>query len=287
MTFEELYYFVVLVREDNFLNAAETLHISQSSLTKHIQKLEKELNISLFDRNSRKAVITEAGKYFYKEAVKLLKQKEKIIYNLEKYKEGEEIKVGVLPVFNQYNLNSVFKNFKEKYPHIKINFEEGEEESLKSGILNGKFDFIIARDFSDKTIVKEALVARDILIAAVPENHTLTEKKSLALRDLKDENLFLMNKYTTVYQLITKLFDKEKISPKITKTARAETIINCLSFEKATALLPYSSFKIFKNENLKIIKLVPEIKIPVILMRNKKSKITKDMKEFINFFEKF
>ena len=96
MTFEELYYFVVLVREDNFLNAAETLHISQSSLTKHIQKLEKELNISLFDRNSRKAVITEAGKYFYKEAVKLLKQKEKIIYNLEKYKDGEETKVGVL-----------------------------------------------------------------------------------------------------------------------------------------------------------------------------------------------
>ena len=287
MTFEELYYFVVLVREDNFLNAAETLHISQSSLTKHIQKLEKELNISLFDRNSRKAVITEAGKYFYKESVKLLKQKEKIIYNLEKYKESEEIKVGVLPVFNQYNLNSVFKNFKEKYPHIKLNFEEWEEESLKDGILNGKFDFIIARDFSDKTIVKEALVARDILIAAVPENHILAEKKSLALRDLKDENLFLMNKYTTVYQFITKLFDKEKISPKITKTARAETIINCLSFEKATALLPYSSFKIFKNENLKIIKLVPEIKIPVILMRNKKSKITKDMKEFINFFEKF
>ena len=79
--------------EDNFLNAAETLHISQSSLTKHIQKLEKELNVSLFDRNSRKAVITEAGKYFYKEAVKILKQKEKIIYNLEKYKESEEIKL--------------------------------------------------------------------------------------------------------------------------------------------------------------------------------------------------
>ena len=135
--------------------------------------------------------------------------------------------------------------------------------------------------------MKEALVAGDILIAAVPENHILAEKKSLALRDLKDENLFLMNRYTTVYQLITKLLNKEKISPKITKTARAETIINCLSFENGTALLPYSSFKIFKNENLKIIKLVPEIKIPVILMRNKKSKITKDMKEFINFFEKF
>lgn len=285
MTFDELYYFVVLVREDNFLNAAETLHISQSSLTKHIQKLEKELDISLFDRNSRKAVITEAGKYFYKEAVKLLKQKEKIIYNLEKYKSKEEIKIGVLPVFNQYNLNSIFKNFKEKYPYIKINFEEGEEESLKEGILNGKFDFIIARDLSDKTIIKEAVVARDILIAAVPENHLLAEKKSLALKDLKNENLFLMNKYTTVYQIITKLFDKEKISPRITKTARAETIINCLSFENGTALLPYSSFKIFKNKNLKIIKLVPEIKIPVVLMRNKKSKITKNMNDFINFFE--
>ena len=287
MTFEELYYFVVLVNEDNFLNASETLHISQSSLTKHIQKLEKELNISLFDRNSRKAIITEAGKYFYKEAVKLLKQKEKIIYNLKKYKESEEIEVGVLPVFNQYNLNSIFKNFKEKYPHIKINFEEGEEESLKDGILNGKFDFIIARDLSDKTIVKEAIIAHDILIVAVPENHILSKKKSLTFKDLKNESLFLMNKYTTVYQLIIKLFNKEKISPKISKTARAETIINCLSFENGIALLPYSSLKIFKNKNLKIIKLVPEIKIPIILMRNKKSKITKDMKEFINFFEKF
>lgn len=62
------------MEENNFLDAAELLHISQSSLSKQIIKLEKELDILLLDRSGRSALLTEAGHLFYEEALLLVQQ---------------------------------------------------------------------------------------------------------------------------------------------------------------------------------------------------------------------
>ena len=62
MTMEQIDFFLMTVRCDTFLEAAENLHIAQSTLSKQIQKLESELNLTLFDRTRRQAVLTPAGK---------------------------------------------------------------------------------------------------------------------------------------------------------------------------------------------------------------------------------
>ena len=56
MTLEQIDFFLMAVRCDTFLEAAENLHIAQSTLSKQIQKLEIELNLLLFDRASRSAL---------------------------------------------------------------------------------------------------------------------------------------------------------------------------------------------------------------------------------------
>lgn len=53
MTLEQIDFFLMAVRCDTFLEAAENLHIAQSTLSKQIQKLETELNLPLFDRTRR------------------------------------------------------------------------------------------------------------------------------------------------------------------------------------------------------------------------------------------
>ena len=55
MTMEQIDFFLMTVRCDTFLEAAENLHIAQSTLSKQIQKLESELNLTLFDRTLRQA----------------------------------------------------------------------------------------------------------------------------------------------------------------------------------------------------------------------------------------
>ena len=61
MTMEQIDFFLMTVRCDTFLEAAENLHIAQSTLSKQIQKLESELNLTLFDRTRRQAVLTPAS----------------------------------------------------------------------------------------------------------------------------------------------------------------------------------------------------------------------------------
>ena len=74
MTFEQLECFIQAVQEKTFFDAAEALHITQSSLSKQIKKLEAELSIQLFDRSRRSAHLTQAGEFFYPEARKLVQQ---------------------------------------------------------------------------------------------------------------------------------------------------------------------------------------------------------------------
>lgn len=89
MTMEQIDFFLMTVRCDTFLEAAENLHIAQSTLSKQIQKLESELNLTLFDRTRRQAVLTPAGELFCQEASELSRQYHQMLQKMRHFKESE------------------------------------------------------------------------------------------------------------------------------------------------------------------------------------------------------
>ena len=70
MTFEQIKSFLAIVKFNHFTLASQELYISQSSISKHIKSLEKELGVELFNRQHRNVKLTEAGEEFYKFAKK-------------------------------------------------------------------------------------------------------------------------------------------------------------------------------------------------------------------------
>ena len=70
MTFEQIKSFLAIVKYNHFTLASQELYISQSSISKHIKSLEKELGVELFNRQHRSVRLTEAGEEFYKFASK-------------------------------------------------------------------------------------------------------------------------------------------------------------------------------------------------------------------------
>ena len=103
MTFEQLDYFIAAVKCDTFFEAAETLHTTQSTLSKQIMKLEKELNLQLLDRRRRSATLTEAGKMFYEEALELSRQYHQTLRRVKRFQEdtGFSLSIGTLPILAQ------------------------------------------------------------------------------------------------------------------------------------------------------------------------------------------
>ena len=289
MTFEQLSYFIAIVENDTFFDAACEMNISQSSLSKQIMKLEKELDLTLFDRTTRSATLTQAGEFFYNEAKQLIEHHKLTLENIQIFKSLHENKlhIAVLPIQTQYNLNALFNSFRKENPDIELQITEVEDDRLIEGISKNEYDLIIAREtMFDKSQFTTYQLAKDELIAAISSEHKLSQRDKLTFDDIKNENFILMNPYTSIYQLCINKLKENNIDANIIRTARTESIIGSVAINEGISLLPKSNFEVFHQKNINTISLEPQIALSVVLAKHKKTASNIAIKEFIKFVDK-
>lgn len=259
MTMEQIDFFLMTVRCDTFLEAAENLHIAQSTLSKQIQKLESELNLTLFDRTRRQAVLTPAGELFCQEASELSRQYHQMLQKMRHFKESERqpLRVGSLPFLTQYHLTSRIRAFTHAHLEIELTLEECEETELMDGLQSGHFDLVIARD-SMISLQKYHFepITEDRLCVMLPIDHPFAEKPALTIADLAAEPLILMHPYTSIYQLCMQLFEKAGVKPQILRTARLESTISSVEIGEAFSLFAESNFELFRHPNVTAVPLL-------------------------------
>ena len=288
MTFEQLSYFIAIVENDTFFDAACEMNISQSSLSKQIMKLEKELDLTLFDRTTRSATLTQAGEFFYNEAKQLIEHYKLTLENIQIFKSLHENKlhIAVLPIQTQYNLNALFNSFRKENPDIELQITEVEDDRLIEGISKNEYDLIIAREtMFDKSQFTTYQLAKDELIAAISSEHKLSQRDKLTFDDIKNENFILMNPYTSIYKLCINKLKENNIDANIIRTARTESIIGSVAINEGISLLPKSNFEVFHQKNINTISLEPQIALSVVLAKHKKTASNIAIKEFIKFVD--
>ncbi|MEW9938641.1 LysR family transcriptional regulator [Clostridium butyricum] len=286
MNFEQLTYFIAIVENDTYFNAAEYLHMSQSNLSKQIIKLENELAIDLFDRSYRSAVLTDAGRLFYNDALQLIDQYHKVLQHIDDYKKSNEqnLHIGTLPIQTQYNLTSIFNRFKKQNPNIHISIDEVEEYDLIIGLNQDKYDIIIARENMINSKQYDTYpIAEDELVVVLPSSHKLAAHSTLDFNLLSGENFILMNPYTSIYKLCMQQIKKYNIDANIVGTARTESIIGAVSFNEGISLLPKSNFEIFNHKNVVNIPFNNPIRLSVVIAKKNTRVTTPALKKLIEF----
>ena len=285
MTFEQLQCFIASVEEKTFLDAAHSLYISQSSLSKQIMKLEQELGVMLWDRSRRKAGLTEAGNIFYQDALILLKQYSQSRNRLDRFRTESQLtlSVGTLPILTQYQLTPGFRDFQAAHPGIRLSLHEVEELELMEGFEKGIYDLVIGREaMFYGANCQTQLIAGDQLAAVLDSSHPLAFRSSLCLKELKDEDFIFMNPYTSIYNLCVIRCREAGFSPRILRTARVESILSAVLIGEGISLLAGNSVRIFKPEHIAVIPLTPKIPLPVVLARHKERPVTRAMELFWN-----
>ena len=285
MTFEQLQCFIASVEEKTFLDAAHSLYISQSSLSKQIMKLEQELGVMLWDRSRRKAGLTEAGNIFYQDALILLKQYSQARNRLDRFRTESQLtlSVGTLPILTQYQLTPGFRDFQAAHPGIRLSLHEVEEPELMEGFEKGIYDLVIGREaMFYGANCQTQLIAGDQLAAVLDSSHPLAFRSSLCLEELKDEDFIFMNPYTSIYNLCVIRCREAGFSPRILRTARVESILSAVLIDEGISLLAGNSVRIFKPEHIAVIPLTPKIPLPVVLARHKERPVTRAMELFWN-----
>lgn len=260
MTFDQLDAFLAAVRSDTFFDAAESLHITQSALSKQILKLEKELDLYLFDRSGRSAVLTDAGRIFYEEAQGLSAQYHRALDRMQEFKTASRLslRLGTLPVLSQYHLTGMLKDFSSSHPEIRLSMDELEEEDLTYGLKQGRFDLIIIRDlFLDQSEFQFYPLSSDRLVAVFPSDHPLAEEKTVSIEDIAGEPFVLMHPYTAIYRLCLSLFQDARIRPDIVRTARMESILSAVTLHEGISLFAEENFNLFRHDSLVSVPLEP------------------------------
>ena len=137
-----LHYFLAVAREQNITKAAQTLFISQSTLSKQMMDLEKQLGTQLFIRGKRKVTLTEDGVFFRsraREIVKLLENTETALHTDTKNLNGD-IFIGCGETVAMDSIAGLMAEFHQQYPDVKFHTYSGDADAVIERIDKGLCD---------------------------------------------------------------------------------------------------------------------------------------------------
>ena len=187
--------FLALADRLNYQEAAEDMYISLSSLSKHISKLESELNVVLFDRSTHKVQLSEYGKMFYSYAKSISQTYDTCLLSLEKQRKRENNRITIcyLPILSQYGLIESLSTFQNTNPDVYL---EIIEDPHPLSLLNSeKCDFAFDAEYEPrKTDYNRYLCNIDCLTVVVPANHPFAQKESISVGELRNEKFVLSKK---------------------------------------------------------------------------------------------
>lgn len=189
MTTERLFELLVLSRTLNYSQAAKKLFISQSILSRHIQELEKELSVTLFERNTHSVILTDAGRLLIKNAADITVKFDAAVsrVRLPNLKIAGSIKLACAQSVVCERLISFIKLFRRKYSEIFLEIEVLDEKI----IINEPDEYDLIFTPFDRGDGKEKPVFSENAYLAVPPGHRLMTKQAASLKELIGEQLFV------------------------------------------------------------------------------------------------
>lgn len=204
MTIEQLKYFAAVEQCANFSCAAEQLYTSQSTISKQIKALEKELGFSLFLRTTRKVEVTAAGKLFSPYAKRILAEYS-AMRQATKWlaeKESTSIRLLSIPVIAQYGLIEAFSEFSGLHPHIHLQVEEQNSDVVLQELSRGAADIAILRSihpqFQSLHGLQSVPIIWDEICLLVNGQHPLAAQEEVPLRKLARETFCFLNTHTGI-----------------------------------------------------------------------------------------
>ncbi|MFC3811056.1 hydrogen peroxide-inducible genes activator [Lacihabitans lacunae] len=244
MSITQLAYILAVEKYRNFVEAAETCHVSQPALSMQIKKLEEHLNIQIFDRSQSPVTVTAIGQKVLAKAKQTLTSFNQI-YDLvleESNGLAGEVKLGVIPTVAPYLLPLFLKKLNADFPDVSLIVEELTTQKIIEGLHNGELDLgILATPLHIKNLKEHHLYFEELKVYVSAENK-LFEKKYILSEDIDLNYLWLLEEghcLRTQIANFCELKQKQNIVSQLNfKTGSLETIIKLVDKYRGITLIP-------------------------------------------------
>jgi DNA-binding transcriptional LysR family regulator len=191
--------FLTLVKQGSFTKAAETLYISQPTLTRHMNALEHELGCLLIERDSRSFELTAYGKLVVDAFRRILSEYQNLVYDIEQASDhaGSDLIIGMLYYgVSAYYGYPLLQEFSLRNPHVHISTLASQSGQVYRNVKRGVID--VALTITDETVNDELErwpIARIPLYAFMQTDHPLASRDCLSLEELAEQPI-VVNRYS-------------------------------------------------------------------------------------------
>ncbi|MDO9085251.1 MAG: LysR family transcriptional regulator [Anaerolineaceae bacterium] len=289
MDIRQIQYFLAIVNTGSFSGAADELYISQSSLSKIIIALEKELNVFLFDRSKRKVFLTEAGQAFLGHARKLNADYKALLVELDEYKsETDTFSIAAIPVLTQYGITTSIAQFLVEHPGIHFVMEEIHGFNILPGLDEHRFDLAIARhNYIDPEKYTNIEISKDKLLVVVSKKNRHATSPSISIKELSKDNFIVFDKVTDLHRLIMHVCNDAGFEPTIFYSSQKKVSVFALvGTNIGLALIPSKIYEYHKDPDVVAIPLEEQIECNIVLIHLKNKKLPKSAEIFIQYLAK-
>jgi LysR family cyn operon transcriptional activator len=139
-------YLLAVAEHGNFTRAAESLHVSQPTLSQQIIQLEDMLGVALLDRSGRAVKVTDAGRVYIQHAERALRELEtgrRAIHDVQNLLRGE-LRLATTPTFTTYLVGPLLAAFRARYPGIIVRLKEMSLDTIAAAVAADEVDLGIA-----------------------------------------------------------------------------------------------------------------------------------------------
>ncbi|QEA13126.1 LysR substrate-binding domain-containing protein [Comamonas flocculans] len=194
MTLTELKYIVAVARERHFGRAAEACFVAQPTLSVGIKKLEKELEVKIFERSAADVTLTALGEEIVRQAQSVLEQAAAIHEIAKRGKDplAGALTLGIIYTIGPYLLPQLVHQSIRRTPQMPLMLQENFTVRLLEMLRTGEIDCaILAEPFPDTGLALAPLYDEPFL-AAVPASHRFARQAAVSALELKNETMLLL-----------------------------------------------------------------------------------------------
>jgi DNA-binding transcriptional LysR family regulator len=232
---------LAVAKFESFRRAANALGVRQSTISRHVRKLEDELGVALFERHHAGVRVTNAGFHFFEVAREAMAQLEYAFKTATAAGSGAigRLNIGILSSVATGYLHDLIQVYCLRYPHVVVQILEDASSDNIAAVLKRQLDVAFIIDTTDPEGCDTAPLWSERIFVALPESHPLCAKQEIEWADLRNEHLIVRQseRDPALCDRLTKRLADRNHNPDVQKlNVGRETLMNLVAMGLGVSL---------------------------------------------------
>lgn len=281
----QLQSFLRVAESGSFTEAAEQLHMTQPSLSHQIRQLEHMLRIKLFERTTRRVMLTEAGSAFLPAAERILNRLESAVRDMHNLAEGQtgRVSFAALLTVGASLIPAAMAEFQRQYPNVTLEYLEESDEPIYQQVNNGDIDFGIGAMPRQVDEIIFTPIYKDYLYFVCSPRHPLAKSREVSWHDIVQSPFIAMKTGTSMRSLMEQGFAISQTPMQPVQTAIYQsTILGMVACDLGVSVVPSSMKLMFERNDVCLIPIKERLYRDIGLMVAQNRPLSKAAQELVD-----